>query len=98
MSSQPSGGPSIPAAAAVAGLDTDETQSDQAHDQGVPVGAADAQADVERGRDADDSDAGDDQADFVNADVDSETDQGVPVGRADAEQDRLRASSEDDSD
>jgi hypothetical protein len=77
----------------VAGLTDEEDQSRNATDDGVPVGAADAEADRQRA--AGDSDA--DDASFVNADTtDSETDQGVPVGRADAEQDRLRASSDDE--
>jgi len=65
----------------------------------VPVGAADAAADKERA--ARQSGADDDDAGFVNADMDaaSETDAGVPVGRADAEEDRRRAESDDsDSD
>lgn len=95
MSSQPGGGPAIPAAAAVSGLENDEDVSAETYDQGEPVGRADAEADERRAARSSDSDS---QQDFVTADVDSHTDDGVPVGRADAEQDRLRASSEDADD
>jgi hypothetical protein len=79
----------------VSGLTTDEDQSRGATDEGVPVGAADAEAD--RKQAAGEEGSGSDDSAFVNADTtDSETDQGVPVGRADAEQDRLRASSDEE--
>lgn len=95
MTSQPGGGPAIPAAAAVSGLETDEEASSETYDQGEPVGRADAAADAERAAESSDSDS---HQDFVTADVETQTDDGVPVGRADAEQDRLRASSQDADD
>ena len=71
MSSQPSGGPSIPAAAAVAGLDSDTEDSAQERDEGVPVGAADVEADKENARERSDN-PDDKDVDFVTADVDEE--------------------------
>jgi len=65
-------------------------------DDGVPVGDADVQADVDRasgdGRSEPDSD------EFLQeGTVEGATDQRVPVGSADAEEDRRRASATDES-
>lgn len=63
-------------------------------DAGVPVGAADLEADALR------SQAGDDEErsgreEGLDVDPDRATDRGVPVGRADAEADRRRSAGDD---
>ena len=80
MTTQPSAG-SVP---------PDNEMSSSSTDGGMPVGAADAEADARR------SGAGDDErpsnvGEGFSLDVDHgrETDAGVPVGRADAEADRM---------
>jgi hypothetical protein len=71
-----------------------EPSDDGRTDQGVPVGGADVEADVER--------ASDERADEPDRDeflqigaVEGSADQGVPVGAADAEEDRRRATQGD---
>jgi hypothetical protein len=57
MTMQPGGNPALPAAAAAAGAarDEDDDTASGATDDGVPVGAADAEADARRsGADVDD--------------------------------------------
>ena len=61
MTSQP--GPAIPAAGAALNAAKDES-AQETTDQGVPVGAADARADVERARDQDDQADSRDQDDL----------------------------------
>ncbi len=80
MTTQPSAG-SVP---------PDNEMSSSSTEGGMPVGAADAEADARR------SGAGDDErpsnvGEALSPDVDHgrETDGGVPVGRADAEADRM---------
>ncbi len=79
----------------MAGAVTDDQVEPQT-DQGVPVGAADAEADAKRAGDESRSNEADSNEEYLDqADAESGTDQGVPVGSADAEQDRLNASSEE---
>jgi hypothetical protein len=60
-------------------------------DQGVPVGDADVQADLDRASDEDREPADDE---FIQqAAAEGRTDQGEPVGIADLEEDRRRAGS-----
>ena len=60
-------------------------------DQGVPIGDADVQADVDRASN-EDREPGD--GEFIQqAAAEGRTDQGEPVGTADVEEDRRRASS-----
>lgn len=60
-------------------------------DQGVPVGDADLQADVDR---ASDEDRQQDDDEFIQqAAAEGRTDHGEPVGTADVEEDRRRAGS-----
>ena len=80
MTTQPSAG----------GVPPDNEMSSSSTDGGMPVGAADAEADARR------SGAGDDErpsnvGEGFQLDVDPGrgTDGGVPVGRADAEADRM---------
>jgi hypothetical protein len=87
MTTQPSAG-SVP---------PDNEMSSNSTDGGMPVGAADAEADARR------SGAGDDErpsnvGEGFQLDVDPgrETDGGVPVGRADAEADRRGSVEGDD--
>ena len=79
MTTQPSAG-SVP---------PDNEMSSSSTNDGMPVGAADAEADARR------SGAGDDERPsnvgegfLLDVDPGRETDGGVPVGRADAEADR----------
>ena len=75
----------------------DDDMTSSSTDDGVPVGAADAEADARR------SGAGDDErpsnvGEGFSLDVDPGrgADGGVPVGRADAEADRTRSLEDDD--
>ena len=98
MSTQ-SGQPMVPAVAVTAGdaLTGDRDSTTTSTDDGVPVGAADAEADAVRtGADEPDETlanpgeaAAPDLADSPAAD------DGVPVGEADAEADRLRTTGDD---
>lgn len=67
-------------------------------DAGVPVGAADAEADARRSGASDDDERLSNVGEGFLLDVDpgQGTDDGVPVGRADAEADRMRSVEEDD--
>ena len=87
MTTQPSAG-SVP---------PDNETSSSSTEGGMPVGAADAEADARR------SGAGDDErpsnvGEAFSPDVDSgrATDGGVPVGQADAEADRMGSAEGDD--
>jgi hypothetical protein len=65
-------------------------------DQGVPVGAADVQADIDRasGNDGEGGNDGDEESDedfLAEGKREESSDQGLPVGAADAEQDLRRA-------
>jgi hypothetical protein len=80
-----------------ASVPPDNEASSSSTDGGMPVGAADAEADARR------SGAGDDErpsnvgeAFFSDADPGRDTDGGVPVGRADAEADRMGSVEGDD--
>ena len=67
-------------------------------DDGVPVGAADAEADA-RGSGAGDNDerpSNVGEGFLLDVDPGRGTDDGVPVGRADAEADRMRSVEDDD--
>ena len=59
--------------------------------QGMPVGAADAEADARRSgaRDSDERPSNVGEGFLLDVDHGRETDGGVPVGRADAEADRM---------
>jgi hypothetical protein len=77
---------------------SDEEPTERDVEDGVPVGAADAEADARRASD-ESEDVGSTESGDTSIGGDSrDTDQGVPVGRADAEADRRRASGEDDED
>src|SRR3954470_13115028 len=96
-----SGGPIVPAVAVTAGdaLTDDRDSTTTSTDDGVPVGAADAEADAARtgasGTD-DETLANPGQASRPDlASDDTETDDGVPVGQADAEADRQRTTEDD---
>ena len=110
MTNQP-GNPANPAAglaAAAAGAHGDGTEEHRT-DEGVPVGAADAEEDRRRASGDEGDDEGSDgslvgdvleDAGFGGATGSgaSSEDDGVPVGEADVEADRCRASGEDGSD
>ena len=70
--------------------DSTDTTDEGRTDQGVPVGSADLEADLER---ASDEPAGEPDLDeFLQAGaVEGSTDEGVPVGADDASEDRRRA-------
>jgi hypothetical protein len=104
MTTQPSGPmvPGVAAAAAGGALGDDRLTSaddeSRATDEGVPVGEADREADMERsGADTDDGGLPGGLADPVMPDVpDSEgSADGVPVGDADVEADRRRTGADD---
>jgi hypothetical protein len=90
----------VPAAEALASLnesDKDDATDAVTRDDGVPVGAADRDADIERsGGEAADEPASEAEEWGFGTDLDRQTDGGVPVGRADAEADRLRAAQQSD--
>ncbi len=75
----------------------DDDMISSSTDDGVPVGAADAEADVRRSGASDDerpSNVG--EGFLLDVDPGQGTDDGVPVGRADAEADRMRSVEDDD--
>ncbi|MEX5721746.1 hypothetical protein [Geodermatophilus maliterrae] len=75
----------------------DDDTTSSSTDDGVPVGAADAEADARRSGASDDerpSDVG--EGFLLDVDPGRSTDDGVPVGRADAEADRMRSGGDDD--
>lgn len=92
----------VPGSDAVAALnetDKDESTDAVTQDDGVPVGAADRDADIERaGGEAGEGPASEADEWGFGTDLDRQTDGGVPVGRADAEADRLRAAEQGDTD
>lgn len=76
----------------------DEAASTAQTDQGVPVGDADVQADIDRasGESEDEGEREPDTLDFAEkAQPHLTTDQGATVGHADAEADRQRAAEEE---
>jgi lincosamide nucleotidyltransferase A/C/D/E len=98
MTTQPGGGPALPAAAAAAGI-IKGSQDDTSTDDGEPVGSADAEADARASGATDDDDLPGDGRGLVDAEgaAGSESDDGEPVGSADAEADRARSTGEDDT-
>ena len=75
----------------------DDDMTSGSTDDGVPVGAADAEADVRRSGASDEerpSNVG--EGFLLDVDPGQGTDDGVAVGRADAEADRMRAVEDDD--
>lgn len=96
MSTQPTGGGMqgmLPGAAAAGGLRQDDDET-RATSDGVAVGEADREADVEHsGAGDDDGSVGDPGGTLVSDDLRTATsgsDDDVPVGAADAEADRER--------
>ena len=76
----------------------DDDMISSSTDDGVPVGAADAEADARRSGAGDDDERPSNVGEGFSLDVDPgrETDGGVPVGRADAEADRMGSVEGDD--
>jgi hypothetical protein len=92
--------PAVTAGAARGLADEDETTTGRSTDDGVPVGAADAEADARRsGAGADDQWQPDvlEEGSLGGLGAGGATDDGVPVGAADAEADRQRATEQDDA-
>ena len=88
--SQPNSSGMPPAVAAGADRTAGEDVTDRSTDDGVPVGAADAEADAHRaGADDDDAFAGEASGAALLSD-NGATDAGVPVGSADADADQGR--------
>ena len=77
----------------------DDDMTSGSTDDGVPVGAADAEADARRSGAGDDDERPSNVGEGLLLDVDPSrgTDDGVPVGRADAEADRMRSVGDDDA-
>lgn len=75
----------------------DDDTTSGSTDDGVPVGAADAEADARRSGAGDDDERPSNVGEGLLLDVDPSrgTDDGVPVGRADAEADRMRSVEDD---
>src|SRR3954452_2689407 len=96
MSTQPTAGMGgmLPGVAAAGGLRQSDDDESRSTDQGVPVGEADREADIERsGADADDDAVAAPGPAFMSDDLGGEnrgSDEDVPVGAADAEADRER--------
>ena len=76
----------------------DDGMTSGSTDDGVPVGAADAEADARRSGASDNDERPSNVGEGFLLDVDpgQGTDDGVPVGRADAEADRMRSGGDDD--
>ena len=76
-----------------ASVPPDNETSSNSTDGGIPVGAADAEADARRSGASDQDQRPSNVGEGLMVDVDprQETDGGVPVGRADAEADRTGA-------
>ena len=73
-----------------ASVPPDNETSSSSTDDGMPVGAADAEADARRSGASDDERPSNVGEGFsLDVDHGRETDAGVPVGRADAEADRM---------
>jgi hypothetical protein len=98
MSTQ-SGQPIVPGVAATAGdaLTGDRDSTTTSGDDGVPVGAADAEADAARTDASGDDDTLANPGEAAAPDLADtpRTDEGVPVGEADAEADRRRTTDDD---
>jgi hypothetical protein len=97
---QPTGsGSAVPAVAVTAGdaLTGDRDSTTTSRDDGVPVGAADAEADAARtgAAETDETLANPGEASAPDLADTPRTDDGVPVGEADAEADRRRATDDD---
>jgi hypothetical protein len=77
---------------------SDDDMTSSSTDDGVPVGAADAEADARRSGAGDDDERPSNVGEGFSSDVDPGpgTDGGVPVGRADAEADRMQSVEDDD--
>ena len=75
----------------------DDGMTSGSTDDGVPVGAADAEADARRSGAGDEDERPSNVGEGLLLDVDPSrgTDDGVPVGRADAEADRMRSVEDD---
>jgi hypothetical protein len=100
---QPIGsGAAVPGVAATAGdaFTGDRDSTTTSSDDGVPVGAADAEADAARtgASDTDDTRVKPGEASAPDLADTPRTDEGVSVGEADAEADRRRTTDDDDAD
>jgi hypothetical protein len=82
----------------VGGVPPDDNMTGSSTDDGVPVGAADAEADARRSgaSDADERPSNVGEGFLLDVDPGRGTDDGVPVGHADAEADRIRSVDDDD--
>ncbi len=74
----------------------DDDMTSGSTDDGVPVGADDAEADARRSGADDERHSNVGEALSPDVDHGQGTDDGVPVGRADAEADRIRSVEDDD--
>ncbi len=81
-----------------ANVPPDNEMSSSSTDGGIPVGAADAEADARHSGAGDDDERPSNVGEGFPLDVDPgrETDGGVPVGRADAEADRMGSAEGDE--
>ena len=81
-----------------ASVPPDNETSSSSTDGGMPVGAADAEADARRSGAGDQDERPSNVGEGLMLDVDPgrETDGGVPVGRADAEADRMGSAEGDE--
>ena len=81
-----------------ASVPPDNETSSSSTDGGMPVGAADAEADARRSGAGDENERPSNVGEGFMLDVDpgQETDGGVPVGRADAEADRTGSAEGDE--
>jgi hypothetical protein len=81
-----------------ASVPPDNETSSSSTDGGMPVGAADAEADARRSGAGDQDERPSNVGEGFMLDVDpgQETDGGVPVGRADAEADRMGSAEGDE--
>ena len=81
-----------------ASVPPDNETSSSSTDGGMPVGAADAEADARRSGAGDQDERPSNVGEGLMLDVDpgQETDGGVPVGRADAEADRMGSAEGDE--
>jgi hypothetical protein len=81
-----------------ASVPPDNETSSSSTDGGMPVGAADAEADARRSGAGDQDERPSNVGEGFMLDVDpgQETDGGVPVGRADAEADRMGSTEGDE--
>ncbi len=75
----------------------DDDMTSSSTDDGVPVGAADLEADARSsGASVDERPSNVGEGFLLDVDPGRGTDDGVPVGRADAEADRMRSVEDDD--